>query len=141
VGGEGTLGIATRIAVRLTPNPPAVRTLLLSFGSVRDAAATFRIGVAEVDLGAFEVRRDGAVQPLSPKEAGMLALLHREQGLAVRRDRILDEVWGSEDFVGPRAVDTHVVNLRQKIEVDPRHPRHLLTVHGVGYRLVLEPGP
>jgi DNA-binding response OmpR family regulator len=109
-------------------------------GSLRDAAATFRIGAAEVDLGAFEVRCGGVVHPLSPKEAGMLALLFRERGLAVRRERILDEVWGSEDFVGPRAVDTHVVNLRQKLEADPRRPRHLLTVHGVGYRLVLEPG-
>lgn len=98
------------------------------------------LGRREIDLGAFEVRIDGAmVENLSPKEAGMLALLFQERGLAVRRDRILDLVWGSENFVGPRAVDTHMVNLRQKIEDDPKRPRHLLTVHGVGYRLVVEP--
>jgi DNA-binding response OmpR family regulator len=108
-------------------------------GPLRELRSTFRIGTAEVDLGAFEVRSGSVVHALSPKEAGMLALLYREHGLAVRRDRILDEVWGSDDFVGPRAVDTHVVNLRQKLEPDPRQPRHLLTVHGVGYRLVLEP--
>ncbi len=120
-----------------------VRALLRRHGrdtaSLHAARGTFRIGDAEVDLGAFEVRRGGEVHPLSPKEAGMLALLYREQGLAVRRDRFLDEIWGSDDFVGPRSVDTHVVNLRQKIEHDPRRPRHLLTVHGVGYRLVLVP--
>ena len=116
-----------------------VRALVRRNDPAAPQRARFRIGAAEVDLGAFEVRRAGAVVPLSPKEAGMLALLFREHGLAVRRDRILDEVWGSDDFVGPRAVDTHVVNLRQKIEPDPRRPRHLLTVHGVGYRLVLDP--
>ncbi len=107
----------------------------------RDTRQVIRLGRREIDLGAFEVRIDGAaVQALSPKEAGMLALLFQERGLAVRRERILDLVWGSEAFVGPRAVDTHMVNLRQKIEDDPRQPLHLLTVHGVGYRLVVEPG-
>ena len=67
------------------------------------------------------------------------ALLFKEHGLAIRRERILDSVWGSDDFVGARAVDTHMVNLRHKIEANPKHPQHLLTVHGVGYRLVLEP--
>jgi DNA-binding response OmpR family regulator len=58
----------------------------------------------------------------------------------VSRDRFLDEVWGDEAIVGHRTIDTHVLNLRQKIEADPHHPVHLVTVHGVGYRLVLDPG-
>jgi DNA-binding response OmpR family regulator len=101
------------------------------------AAPRFRVGEHVVDLGAFVVERaDGGSMPLSPKEAGMLLLLYRAGGEAVRRERFLDEVWGTADFVGPRTVDTHVLNLRQKLEADPRQPRHLLTVHGVGYRLV-----
>ena len=100
--------------------------------------ARFAVGTSvRVDLGAYELTRDGVTTRLSPKEAGMLALLYAAAGQAVRRERFLDEVWGSDDFVGPRTVDTHVLNLRQKIEADPKRPRHLRTVHGVGYRLVL----
>jgi DNA-binding response OmpR family regulator len=61
--------------------------------------------------------------------------LRREQGKAVSRAQFLTEVWGGDRFVGDRTIDTHVLNLRQKIEVDHRQPRWLLTVHGVGYRL------
>ncbi|MBK8980417.1 MAG: response regulator transcription factor [Planctomycetes bacterium] len=118
-----------------------VRALLRrpGVGAGHDDSSVFHVGAAEVDLGCFELRRAGVVHELTPKEAGMLALLFRERGLAVRRERFLDEVWGSEQFVGPRAVDTHVVNLRNKLEPDPRRPQHLLTVHGVGYRLVVAP--
>ena len=100
----------------------------------------FQVGDARVDLAAFAVHRDGAVLPLSPKEAAILALLHAEAGRAVSRARFLDEVWGGDRFVGTRTIDTHVLNLRQKLEADPAAPRHVLTVHGVGYRLVLEEG-
>ncbi|MCC6670363.1 MAG: response regulator transcription factor [Planctomycetes bacterium] len=104
-------------------------------------AETFAVGDALVDLAAFELRRDGTVHPLSPKEAAILALLHAEAGKAVSRSRFLDEVWGGDRFVGTRTIDTHVLNLRQKLERDPAAPRHLLTVHGVGYRLLLQEDP
>ncbi len=103
--------------------------------TVEAGSTRFSIGNTTVDLEAFQLERDGEVQALSPKEAGMLALLQRERGRAVRRERFLDEVWGSEQFVGARTVDTHMLNLRHKLEPDPHQPRHLLTVHGVGYRL------
>jgi DNA-binding response OmpR family regulator len=99
------------------------------------APLQFALGAAEVDLEAFQVKVGGRVHPLSPKEAAMLALLWRERGAAVSRNRFLDEVWGSEQFVGTRTIDTHVLNLRAKLEPDPARPRFLLTVHGVGYRL------
>jgi DNA-binding response OmpR family regulator len=105
-------------------------------GSPRDAGPSFVAGAAEVDLDAFEVRRAGAVHALSPKEAQMLRLLHENLGKAVSRERFLAEVWDGV-VVGTRTIDTHVLNLRTKLEVDPQRPRHLLTVHGVGYRLVL----
>lgn len=103
----------------------------------------FTLGAAKIDLAAFTITRDGAVHTLSPKEAGMLSLLRRHDGRAVSRARFLADVWGGDRFVGDRTIDTHVLNLRQKIEVDPRRPRFLLTVHSVGYRLVdgpIEPG-
>jgi len=61
-------------------------------------------------------------------------VLHREE--AISRDRLLDEVWGYESFPTTRTVDTHVLNLRKKIEDDPNSPRFFITVHGVGYKFV-----
>jgi DNA-binding response OmpR family regulator len=101
--------------------------------------APFTLGDAEVDLAAFRVRRGVEELGLSPKEAAILELLRLADGKAVHRHQLLDRVWGSDVYVGTRTIDTHVLNLRQKIEVDPRRPRHLLTVHGIGYRLVFGP--
>jgi two-component system alkaline phosphatase synthesis response regulator PhoP len=78
------------------------------------------------------------VQRLSPTEAAMLALLWQERGRVVDRARFLQAVWGGAS-IGDRTIDTHLLHLRQKLERDPKAPRHLLTVHGVGYRLVVEP--
>ena len=102
-------------------------------------AEPFSIGDAVIDLGAFSVVRDNATHGLSPKEAAILSLLFAELGRAVHRTELLNRVWGSDRYVSTRTIDTHVLNLRHKIEVDPKQPRFLLTVHGIGYRLVLEP--
>ena len=72
---------------------------------------------------------------LWPKEVEILELLYRDAGEVVSRARFLDEIWGTEQFVSNRSVDTHILHLRQKLEVDPHKPQYLLTVHGVGYRL------
>jgi DNA-binding response OmpR family regulator len=101
----------------------------------------FVLGDARIDLAAFTIVRGAATQMLSPKEAGMLRLLRQRQGRAVPRADFLREVWGGSPFVGDRTIDTHMLNLRQKVEADPRAPRFLLTVHGVGYRLVADDAP
>jgi DNA-binding response OmpR family regulator len=98
------------------------------------ASGRFRLGALEVDLDAYEVRRGSTVQRLSPTETAMLALLWRERGRVVDRTRFLREVWGGAS-ISDRTVDTHLLHLRQKLERDPKAPAHLLTVHGVGYRL------
>ena len=99
------------------------------------APRRFRIGAADVDLKAYQVTKDGEAHPLSPKEVGMLELLYRDAGEVVTRTRFLEEVWGSDQFVSDRTIDTHILHLRQKLEADPKHPEHLITVHGAGYRL------
>jgi DNA-binding response OmpR family regulator len=93
------------------------------------------IGPVAVDLDAYELRRGTTVQRLSPTEAAMLGLLWQERGRVVDRSRFLKEVWGGAGSVSNRTVDTHLLHLRQKLELDPKNPMHLLTVHGVGYRL------
>jgi len=95
----------------------------------------FSLGTARIDLAAFTVVRDGVVHTLSPKEAAMLQLLRENAGRAVSRATFLAKVWGGDQFVGDRTIDTHMLNLRQKVEADSKQPRFLLTVHGVGYRL------
>lgn len=99
---------------------------------------SFAIGSIDVDLAAYELRRDGDVHRLSPTEASMLALLFRERGRVVDRSMFLNEVWGGAT-IGDRTIDTHLLHLRKKLERDPKKPQHLVTVHGVGYRLVAEP--
>jgi len=78
---------------------------------------------------------------LTAKEFGLLELLIRNEGGVVKRDTILNEVWGYDKFPITRTVDTFIHGLRKKIESDPAKPQHLLTVHGAGYRFIKDPVP
>jgi DNA-binding response OmpR family regulator len=98
-------------------------------------SATVQLGDAEVDLAGHRGRRGGVEFRLLPKEAELLAHLLRHRGQARTRDELLRAVWGYDATPTTRTVDTHVFQLRQKLETDPAAPRLLLTVHGVGYRL------
>ncbi len=98
-------------------------------------SAALRLGEAEVDLAGHSVRRGGQTFRLLPKEADLLAHLLRHRGQALTRDDLLRAVWGYDATPTTRTVDTHVFQLRQKLEVDPAAPQLLRTVHGVGYRL------
>jgi DNA-binding response OmpR family regulator len=89
----------------------------------------------ELDLAAHELRRDGTVVHLRPKEYGLLALLAAHPGRAYTRAELLHLVWGTSHAGGQRTVDVHVRWLRSKIEREPDRPTRLLTVRGVGYRL------
>jgi DNA-binding response OmpR family regulator len=93
-----------------------------------------------LDLVAHELRRDGQVIHLRPKEFGLLALLAAHPGRAYTRRELLHVVWGPAHIGGPRTVDVHVRWLRSKIEPRPSEPAYLVTVRGVGYRLDEPPG-
>ena len=103
---------------------------------VRSApAGVLRFGEGlELDTFAHELRRDGEVVHLRPKEYGLLVLLAAHPGRAYTRAELLDRVWGGRRGAG-RTVDVHVRWLRSKIELDPDRPATLVTVRGVGYRL------
>jgi DNA-binding response OmpR family regulator len=96
-----------------------------------------RFGKVVIDFKRFEARRAGKVLNMSRKEFGILRLLAARVGEVVTRDELLDEVWGYEQYPTTRTVDNHIALLRSKLEEDPSKPRHLITVHGVGYKLVL----
>ncbi len=89
-----------------------------------------------VDFRSFEARKGGNVIKLTRKEFGTLRFLAGRRGEVVRRDELLREVWNYKRYPTTRTVDNHVASLRSKIEKDPSDPRHLLTVHRVGYKLV-----
>jgi len=91
-----------------------------------------------IDFKRFEARKAEKTIEMSRKEFGILRLLAARAGEVVRRDELLDEVWGYDQFPTTRTVDNHIALLRGKLEEDPANPRRILTVHGVGYRLVLE---
>jgi DNA-binding response OmpR family regulator len=90
-----------------------------------------------VDFQSFEARKGNAVLKLTPKEFGALRMLAARAGNVVTRDELLNEVWEYQNLPTTRTVDSHVAALRAKLENDASEPKHLITVHGVGYKLVL----
>ena len=94
----------------------------------------YRFGEVEVDFSRWELRRAGEAVEMTPIEFRLLTtfICHRHHTLS--RDRLLEEVWGHETFVTDRVVDTHITNLRKKIEPKPSEPQLLISVRGMGYR-------
>jgi two-component system response regulator RegX3 len=90
----------------------------------------------QVDLQNLSAKVSGQEQRLTRREADVLRYLHDHQQRPVPRDELLHKVWGYARNleIETRTVDIHIANLRRKIERDPRHPRHLVTVRGGGYR-------
>jgi two-component system, OmpR family, response regulator RegX3 len=87
-----------------------------------------------VDRARHEVRVDGAPVELPPKEFELLAYLVENAGRVLTRGRLIDEIWGS-DYVGDtKTLDVHIRRVRSRVEKDPREPRRVQTVRGVGYR-------
>jgi DNA-binding response OmpR family regulator len=98
--------------------------------------AVVRFGLVRVDLFSMEVSRSDERVTLTALEFKLLRflLLHPERVLS--RDELLKEVWGYNDYPSTRTVDNHVWRLRHKLELDPAHPAHFHTVHGIGYKFV-----
>jgi DNA-binding response OmpR family regulator len=92
-------------------------------------------GDVRVDAARHTVTRDGSPVSLRPKEYDLLVALLRRNGQVATRIELLKEVWGYDDSVMSRTVDTHIAELRRKLEADPANPRHILTVLKTGYRL------
>jgi len=93
------------------------------------------LGDVVVDLHTRTVQRGDHIVELSEKEFGILRALLAEKGAPVRRQALLARVWGYESLPVTRTVDNYIVALRRKIEDDPTHPKYVLTVNGIGYRL------
>ena len=99
-----------------------------------DAPEVVRFGDVEVDFSRFELRRAGVVVKVTPIELKLLSALVRHPGRVLSRAELKDLVWGRNTAMTDRVVDTHVTNLRKKIEPQATKPRYVVSVRGVGYR-------
>ena len=102
--------------------------------SVRETGRTCRFGDCEVDFERAELRRDGRPVEITPQELRLLSVFLQNRGRVLSRDRLIDLAWERGAAITDRAVDTHVFNLRKKIEPVPSEPRFLVGVRGLGYR-------
>ena len=93
-------------------------------------------GSVQMDVARHEVRVRGELVSLPPKEFELLELFLLRKGRLLTRDFLIEEVWGADYFGDTKTLDVHVKRLRQKLEEDPHHPTHLVTVRGLGYRFV-----
>lgn len=101
------------------------------------SVSTVTIGLLTIDFTAYTAVRKGVDVEMTPKEFDVLKHLWEHQGQTVTRDQLLSTVWGYDDSLSTRTVDNFILRLRQKLEPDPGHPKHILTLHGAGYKLVL----
>ena len=97
---------------------------------------SFCIGETEFDFKKYEARKRGQKIEYTPLEFQMLRLLVRQKGEVLTRDNFLDHIWGEDNLVvSSRTIDTHIANIRKKIEEDPSNPKFITSIRGVGYKL------
>ena len=109
-------------------------------GQLSELAETEYLGDVEVDHARRTVTRDGEAVELTPKEFDLLVALLRRRGAVASRLDLMRDVWGYSSAVVSRTVDTHIAELRRKLEDEPSAPKHILTVRKLGYRLRAENG-
>lgn len=100
----------------------------------RGTSGTLRIGSVDVDLRKRVLRSGSEEKRLTTHEAAVLAYLIEHTGRDVPREELLEKVWGYAPTMQTRTVDNQILKLRKKIEASPSNPRHILTIHGIGYR-------
>jgi DNA-binding response OmpR family regulator len=105
------------------------------------AEPSLSVGDVQLNPETREVHKAGEPVDLTVTEFDILLALYRARGRVLSRNQIIDAVWGPEHHGTPRTVDNFIAQLRSKLEDDPASPCHLLTVRGVGYRLVVEGVP
>ena len=103
-------------------------------GTFTSAPRAYQFGAVKVDFRKTEILRNGEPVEFSAKEFQLLRYLIEHEGETLSREVLLQEVWGYSSVPYTRTVDVHIAWLRQKLEEDPKQPKYILTVHGLGYR-------
>jgi DNA-binding response OmpR family regulator len=110
-----------------------VKAILRRAGEDKETGDIFRFGDVAVDFRRHEIMKAGKLVHFTALEFKLLCFFIEKKGQVVTRNDLLDEAWG-DAIISPRTLDTHIAHLRKKIEEDPSHPRHLISIRGVGYR-------
>src|SRR5258705_2602871 len=113
-----------------------VKAVLRRASPLAPLPEVYKFSDVEVNIRGNEVLRSGKPIELSAKEFALLTYFISHPAETLSRDRLLDAVWGYDNYPNTRTVDTHIVHLRQKLELNPEEPRFILTVHGSGYKFV-----
>ncbi|MGD2108813.1 MAG: response regulator transcription factor [Phycisphaerae bacterium] len=113
-----------------------VKAALRRTGAGKGLSRLLRIGQTSVDLVKGKVERGEETFALGHFELEILKMLVENAETPVERSKLLDVIWGLEGFPTTRTVDNHIVSLRRKVEPDPKHPKHIVTVHSIGYKFV-----
>jgi DNA-binding response OmpR family regulator len=120
----GVRELLARIRVCLRRQPPA------------EEITRYRFGTVEIDFEKYKAVVRNMPVELTQKEYDLMRFFIRNRDTVLSRDRLLDEVWGYDDYPTTRTVDTHILKLRKKLEDDPAHPKYILSVYGGGYKFV-----
>jgi two-component system alkaline phosphatase synthesis response regulator PhoP len=108
--------------------------VLLRRPAIRDSSSELQLGSIRFNTRRAELSRSGKPIPISAREFRLLRYFTEHRGEALSREELLQAVWGYDSAPTTRTVDVHVAWLRQKLEDDPKKPKWILTVHGIGYR-------
>jgi two-component system alkaline phosphatase synthesis response regulator PhoP len=113
-----------------------VKAVLRRFPDSKKNTRLYSIGKLTIDFDHYLAEDVNGKVELTYKEFEILKYFRENKGQVITRDKLLDDVWGYEHFPTSRTVDNHIVKLRKKVEIDPKQPRHILTVHGIGYKYI-----
>lgn len=102
----------------------------------QNSIEAFRFGDVSIDFRRAVVKKETATIELSALEFKLLQYLIEHRGEVLKRDELLDEVWGYDAMPSTRTVDVHIAWLRQKLETNPKHPQFIQTIHGLGYKFI-----
>lgn len=105
--------------------------------SATDTIPKITIGALDIDFSTYTASRKGKPVDMTPKEFEILKFLWQHCNQTVSRDQLLTNVWGYDESISSRTVDNFILKLRQKIETHPANPRHIITLHGIGYKLIV----
>ncbi|MBN8706834.1 MAG: response regulator transcription factor [Bacteroidetes bacterium] len=105
-------------------------------GSPISVTTPVTIGILTVDFANYTANHNGESVAMTPKEIEVLKFLWERKNQTVSRDELLTQVWGYDETISSRTVDNFILKIRQKMEEDSAHPKHIITIHGVGYKLI-----
>lgn len=113
-----------------------IKAVFRRAGSGSELPDVHRIGNLEINFKEYKATKNGNSLKLSPREYELLSSFIKRQGEIISRDELLNQIWGYDSFPNTRTVDAHIAKLRQKIEDNPEEPKLIITVHGIGYKML-----